>query len=85
MGKLALLLLEQEIPARKGNRYFFRTEGGVLFLDRGFQSKAQANDWLEGVTDGSNRRRYEWRVGWYMKLWDIGVVTLVKRNGDPIK
>ena len=84
LGNLARLVNES-IPERKGNRYFFAPEGGKPYILRGFQSKTQANEWLEGVTDGSNRARYEWRVGWYVKLWDVGVVTLVKRNGAKIK
>lgn len=77
--KRALFSID-ELPDSANCRWFIR-RNGVIHLERGFQSKAAANEWIAGLG-----HRVDWRVGYRFRLrGDTCDMDVVSRTGVLLK
>jgi hypothetical protein len=69
-----------DVPLQDRCRWFVRYGAKTMF-DRGFRSKDEANDWIDGLG-----RRLDWRSGFVARLrGDDKDIVVVDRKGQIAK
>ena len=68
------------IPVQKGNRLFIR-RNDQIDLERGFKTKKEASDWIDGLGYA-----LDWRAGYTFRIrGDSTHMDVVDRKGARIK
>jgi hypothetical protein len=72
-------LLLSHAGRQKGNRWFVQY-GARTYYNKGFRSKAEADEWIT-----SHGRGIDWRVGYLFRLrGDDCDVRIVNKHGEPL-
>lgn len=75
-----LFSFTDDVPANPSSRWFVR-RGAEVSVGRGFNSKAEASQWIEYLG-----RRVDWRVGFLFRLrGDTTDIEIVDRKGTRAK